>query len=186
MFPILVDLGSLKVILVGEGDVAEKRLAALDAAGAQSVEIYSEAPSAAFSKQAGKRLKAGRPGDEALKSANIVFLAGLGDRESVALAGKARAAGALVNTEDVKPLCDFHVPSIVRRGDLVITVSTGGKSPGLARRLRRYIEGLFGPEWAGRLDELGRQRRTWRAEGHELAEIGRKTDAYIEEKGWLP
>lgn len=186
MFPILLDLGSLKVILVGEGEAAEKRLAALDDAGAPALEVYSQAPSAAFSKQAGKRLKGPRPTDEALKSANIVFLAGLGDRESVALAGKARGAGALVNTEDVKPLCDFHVPSIVRRGDLVITVSTGGKSPGLARRLRRYLEGLFGPEWAGRLDELGRQRRAWRSEGHELAEIGRKTDVYIEEKGWLP
>ena len=185
MLPILVDLGSLKVILVGEGEAAEKRLAALDDAGAQDLEIYCQSPSAAFTRQAGKRLKGARPGDEALKSAHLVFLAGLGDRESVALAGRARAAGRLVNTEDVKPLCDFHVPSIVRRGDLVISVSTGGKSPGLARRLRRYLEGLFGPEWAGRLDELGRQRRAWRAEGHELAEIGRKTDAYIEEKGWL-
>lgn len=186
MFPILVDLASLKAILVGEGDVAEKRLAALDAAGAPELEVYSQAPSAALVRQAGPRLKGTRPGDEALKSAHLVFLAGLGDRESVALAGKARAAGTLVNTEDVKPLCDFHVPSVVRRGDLVITVSTGGKSPGLARRLRLYLEGLFGPEWAGRLEELGRQRRAWRAEGHELAEIGRKTDAYIEEKGWLP
>ncbi|MBC7103684.1 MAG: siroheme synthase [Parvibaculum sp.] len=185
MLPILVDLGSLKVILVGEGEAAGKRLAALDDAGAQDLEIYCEAPSAAFTKQAGKRLKGARPGDEALTSAHLVFLAGLCDRESVALAGKVRAAGRLVNTEDVKPLCDFHIPSIVRRGDLVISVSTGGKSPGLARRLRRYLEGLFGPEWAGRLDELGRQRRAWRAEGHELAEIGRKTDAYIEEKGWL-
>lgn len=185
MFPILLDLGSLKVILVGEGEAAGKRLAVLDDAGAPGLEVYSSAPSEAFSAQAGKRLKGARPSEEVLKSADIVFLAGLGDQESVALAGQARAAGALVNTEDMKPLCDFHVPSVVRRGDLVFTVSTGGKSPGLARRLRRYLEGLFGPEWAGRLDELGRQRRTWRSEGHELAEIGQKTDAYIEEKGWL-
>ncbi len=185
MFPILIDLGSLKVVLVGEGEVAEKRLAALDAAGAAHLDVYSQAPTAALAKQAGKRLKGARPAAEALQEAHIVFLAGLDDRESVALAGKARAAGRLVNTEDVKPLCDFHVPSILRRGDLTISVSTGGKSPGLARRLRRHLEGLFGPEWAGRLDELGRQRKAWRAEGIEIAEIGRRVDAYIEEKGWL-
>lgn len=185
MFPILIDLGSLKVVLVGEGEVAEKRLAALDASGAAHLEVYSQAPTAALAKQAGKRLKGARPTDETLTGAHVVFLAGLGDRESIALASKAREAGRLVNTEDVKPLCDFHVPSILRRGDLTIAVSTGGKAPGLARRLRRHLEGLFGPEWAGRLDELGRQRKSWRSEGLETAEVGRRVDAYIEEKGWL-
>lgn len=185
MLPILLDLTVLKVILVGEGEAAEKRLGLLDEAGAARLEVYSSAPSEALSRQAGKRLKGARPSEAALTGAHIVFLAGLDDRESIELAGRAREAGRLVNTEDVKPLCDFHVPSIVRRGDLVISVSTGGKSPGLARRLRRHLEGLFGPEWAGRLDEVGRQRRVWRAEGLELAEIGRRVDAYIEEKGWL-
>lgn len=91
-----------------------------------------------------------------------------------------------MNVEDVKPLCDFHMPSLVRRGDLVVTVSTGGKSPGLARRLRRYLETLFGPEWAGRLNELAEKRDDWRRQDVGMAEIGRRTDAYVEEKGWLP
>lgn len=185
MFPILVDLASLKVVLVGEGEAAEKRLQALDGAGAASLAVYSAAPSEAFAKLAGKRLIGARPDDETLRQAHIVFLAGLGERESVALAGLAREAGRLVNTEDVKPLCDFHVPSIVRRGDLVISVSTGGKAPGLARRLRRHLQGLFGPEWAGRLDEVGRQRESWRSEGLDLADVSRRVDAYVEEKGWL-
>ena len=185
VFPILIDLSTVTTVLIGEGEVAARRLAALDAAGAAHLDVYSQAPSATFLKLAGKRFKGARPADEALRAAQIVFLAGLGDRESVALAGKARAAGRLVNTEDVKPLCDFHVPAIVRRGDLIFSVSTGGKSPGLARRLRRHLESEFGPEWAGRLDELGRQRKVWRSEGLEPAEIGRRVDVYIEEKGWL-
>lgn len=185
MFPVLLDLASLKVVLVGEGEAAEKRLQALDSAGVASLDIYSSSLSEAFRELAGARLKGARPEEAALQQAHIVFLAGLGDQESTALAGIARAAGRLVNTEDVKPLCDFHVPSIVRRGDLVISVSTGGKAPGLARRLRRYLEGLFGPEWAGRLDEVGRQREAWRSEGLGLADVGRRVDAYVEEKGWL-
>jgi len=185
MFPVMLDLGTLKAVLIGEGEVAEKRLAALDAAGAAHLEVYSGAPTPVLVKQAGRRLKGVRPTGEAFRGARVVFIAGLSDAESVALAGLARSAGALVNTEDVKPLCDFHVPSVMRRGELTITVSTAGKSPGLARRLRRHLEGLFGAEWAGRLDELGRQRKLWRSQGLEMAEIGRRVDAYIEEKGWL-
>ncbi|HUD53327.1 precorrin-2 dehydrogenase/sirohydrochlorin ferrochelatase family protein, partial [Parvibaculum sp.] len=87
---------------------------------------------------------------------------------------------------DVKALCDFHVPSTVRRGDLLLTVSTGGKSPGLARRLRRYLEDLFDPDWAGRLQDLAERRDAWREEGLDMSEIGRRTEAHIDEKGWLP
>ena len=97
--------------------------------------------------------------------------------------GRPRLAGKIGALAVVKP-CQKHDMSAFKHL-LVISVSTGGKSPGLARRLRRHLEGLFGPEWAGRLDEVGRQRRIWRAEGLELAEIGRRVDAYIEEKGWL-
>jgi precorrin-2 dehydrogenase/sirohydrochlorin ferrochelatase len=185
MFPIVLDLGALKVALVGEGDAALKRLELLDAAGAAHVEVYSASPDAAFTARAGDRLRGARPSGEALEAAHLVFLAGLGKAEAEALAGIARKAGRLVNTEDVKPLCDFHVPSAVRRGDLLLTVSTGGKSPGLARRLRRHMETLFGPEWAGRLDELADRRDGWRRQGMDIPSIGRHTDAYVDEKGWL-
>ena len=186
MFPVLLDVSRLQVVLIGEGEEAEKRLALLDAAGAAHISLYSGLPSAALAKAAGDRLKGDRPPDAVLKAAGIVFIAGLPDEaEAEALAGKAREFGRLVNTEDRKPLCDFHVPSMMRRGDLVMTVSTGGKSPGMARRLRRRLEELFGPEWAGRLDELSRQRDAWRAEGLSIGDLARRADASIDEKGWL-
>lgn len=185
MFPVLLDVSQLHVVLIGEGEEAEKRLALLDAAGAAHVRLFSGAPSAALVAAAGERLAGERPSDEALKGAGVVFIAGLDEAEAVALAGKARGFGRLVNTEDRKPLCDFHVPSVMRRGDLLLTVSTGGKSPGLARRLRLRLEALFGPEWAGRLEDLSRQRDAWRAEGISLGELARRADAYIDEKGWL-
>lgn len=186
MFPVLLDVSQLHVVLVGEGEEAEKRLALLDAAGAAHLRLYSGSPSAALMATAGERLAGKRPSDEALKAAGVVFIAGLADAEAKALAGRARGFGRLVNVEDRKLLCDFHVPSVMRRGDLLLTVSTGGKSPGLARRLRARLERLFGPEWAGRLDELSRQRDMWRAEGISLGELARRADAYIDEKGWLP
>ena len=139
MFPIVLDLGALKVALVGEGEAVLKRLTLLDDAGAAHVEVYSASPNAALRTRAGSRLKGERPSQAALEAAHLVLLAGLGEAEAETLAGIARKAGRLVNTEDVKALCDFHVPSVVRRGDLLLTVSTGGKSPGLARRLRRHL-----------------------------------------------
>ena len=63
------------------------------------------------------------------------------------LAARARRLKVLVNVEDVLPLCDFHVPAIVRRGELLLTASTGGQVPGLARRLREALAEQFGPEW---------------------------------------
>lgn len=185
MLPILLDTGALGVVLVGEGESVLKRLALLDEAGAARVEVYSAVPGSLLAERAGARLKGARPSPEALAAADLVLIAGVPEAEASALAAAARRAGRLVNTEDLKDLCDFHVPSVVRRGDLVLTVSTGGRSPGLARRLRRHLEGLFGPEWAGRLDELARLRSVWRAQGMDIAGLARRTDAHIDEKGWL-
>jgi precorrin-2 dehydrogenase/sirohydrochlorin ferrochelatase len=64
------------------------------------------------------------------------------------VARDARAAGVLVNVVDRPELCDFIVPAQVRRGDLVVAVSTGGAAPSLARRLRERLEKEFGPEYA--------------------------------------
>ncbi len=186
MLPIVLDVGALHVVLIGEGEAALKRLELLDAAGASSVAVYSAAPGADLRARAGDRLMGARPSAEALGAAGLVFIAGLADEEAAGFAATARRLGRFVNTEDRKALCDFHVPSVVRRGDLLLTVSTGGRSPGLARRLRRHLEGLFGPEWSGRIEKLAERREGWRAEGLGLAEIGQRTEAYIREEGWLP
>ena len=59
----------------------------------------------------------------------------------------AEARGMLVNVVDVPPLCNFIVPSIVRRGELAVAVSTGGASPVVAKHIRRDLEERYGPEW---------------------------------------
>ena len=101
------------------------------------------------------------------------------------LASRARALGVLVNVEDVLPLCDFHVPAIVRRGDLLLTASTGGQAPGLSRALRESLAEQFGPEWTARLRDLSKARARWRSEGMTMAEVSQMVRAHVEREGWL-
>ena len=65
----------------------------------------------------------------------------------------------LCNVVDVPDLCDFFYPSIVRRGDLQIAVSTAGQSPSLAQKIRQQLEKQFGPAYAAWVAELGETRK---------------------------
>src|SRR5262249_49118091 len=119
------------------------------------------------------------PSLEELADLHLLFVAGWDRDESAALAAQARMLGVLVNVEDVPDLCDFHVPAAVRRGDLLMTVSTGGRAPGLSRALRMELEQRFGPEWNRRLDEIAQERGVWRGEGAAPAEVSDRTRAYL-------
>jgi siroheme synthase (precorrin-2 oxidase/ferrochelatase) len=68
----------------------------------------------------------------------------------------------------------------------LLTVSTAGKSPGLAARIRAQLAQAFGPEWAERLERIGHRRRAWRREARSLDDLARLTNATIDANGWLP
>ena len=90
-----------------------------------------------------------------------------------------------MNTEDQKDLCDFHVPAAVRRGDLLLTVSTGGASPALARVLKQHLDAQFGDAWGANTAEVAKLRHEWREDGVPLDEFTDRTKAHIKERGWL-
>jgi precorrin-2 dehydrogenase len=184
MLPIIFDVKAGPIILVGEGELVERRLELLDNADAL-VEVFSLRPTEELVALAGERLSRQYPSIEEIQNASLLFGAGLAETDASELAARAREFGVLVNIEDVKKLCDFHIPSMVRRGDLTVTVSTGGKSPGLAKRLRRHLERIFGAEWEGRLDEIALLRDRWRADGLPFSEISKRTDGFIDQQGWL-
>lgn len=185
MYPVTLDITRLRIALAGGGSAAVRRLAGLDAAGAGDVVVFAERPDAALVEAAGPRLVRRLPTGQDLVGASLLLVAGLEEAAAAPLVAMARALGVLVNVEDRKPWCDFHVPSIVRRGDLQIAISTSGRSPGLARRLRRFLESLFVPGWESHLDELAARREQWRAEGSDSAAVSRLTDDLIDRRGWL-
>jgi precorrin-2 dehydrogenase / sirohydrochlorin ferrochelatase len=185
MFPIVLDLSQARVALVGNGEAALRRLALLDADAARHVAIYADAPLPELVRAAGARLQRRLPGAGDLAGVQIVFAVDLPPERLAALSATARAVGALVNVEDRPALSSFHSPALLRRGDLVIAVSTNGQSPGLARRVKRFLEGLFGSEWQGRLDDLAALRQGWREAGAGGAELARWTDEWIDRHHWL-
>ncbi len=167
MLPLILNPLKLKTGLVGRGEALARRAALLAEAGVEA------------------RLLSPDASDEVLAPLQLLFVAGLPEGEARLLAGRARALGVLVNVEDVLPLCDFHVPAIVRQGDLLLTASTGGTAPGLARALREHLAESFGPEWRERLADLAQERARFRGQGLTPAEVSRKVRALVVEKGWL-
>ena len=164
MLPIVLAPETIRVGLAAAGESRARREALLAEAGLEPVLVEHSS---------------------VLPGLHVLFVAGLDAETSADLAQKARRDGILVNVEDMPELCDFHVPAIVRRGELVLTASTGGRAPGLARRLREWLEDHFGPEWNSRVDELGRSRDGWRSAGLSPHEVSERSRTLIAEKGWL-
>ena len=118
-----------------------------------------------------------------LTGLQVLFIAGLSAPQH--LAEQARALGVIVNVEDVPALCDFYVPACIRRGDLLLAVTTGGRAPGLARLIREWLEVQFPSQWSEYLEELAQRRERWRSEGSEPTAIVERLRCLLAEKGWL-
>ena len=181
----MLDPHRLPLALIGRGEPLLRRLAWLRDGGADRLLVFTDEPSPTLERELGPRLITRWPTGVELMAARVLWLTGLPAVIADPLADAARRAGALVNVEDVMDACDFHSPALVRRGDLLLTVSTGGRSPGLAARVRAWLDDQFGPDWAQRLDLLATKRTAWRRRPRSLEELAHLTDAAIDHRGWL-
>ncbi len=186
MIAVALDPARVAIAVAGRGASALRR-ASLLAAGAACVPLFCDTPDTLPGPvPPGVMLRMGLPDVDALAGIGALWITGLDAEAAGALAASGRRAGALVNVEDRRELCDFHSVAEIRRGDLLLTVSTGGRSPGLAARVRAWLAGAFGPEWATRTAELDALRASWRAQGRPIDELARLTDQAIDGAGWLP
>ena len=164
-YPMVLDLAGRRAVVVGGGRVALRKARALAEAGARVTAVAPEfLPE--FADEAGvERIEATYKADH-LAGAVLVIAATDDAAVNRRVADDARAAHVLANVVDVPEQCDFIVPAQVRRGDLLIAITTGGAAPSLSRRLRERLEGEFGPEWAEYLAQVRAVRERVLAEGH--------------------
>jgi precorrin-2 dehydrogenase/sirohydrochlorin ferrochelatase len=162
LFPMFVKLAGRKCLVVGAGTVAESKIEGLLRAGANVHVIAPDAtPAIAALASAGKITWEPRtfaPSD--VEGMFLVVAATSLPEANQTIYRRAEDARVLCNAVDRPELCHFYYPAVVRRGDLQIAISTGGKSPSLAHRLRVELEAQFGPEYEAWLEWLGAARKT--------------------------
>jgi uroporphyrin-III C-methyltransferase len=95
---------------------------------------------------------------------------------SQAVRDEARTAGVWLNAVDQPALCDFITPAAVRRGHLTLAVSTNGRCPELAKRIRQELERTYGPEYADLVDEMGKARDRAKDDAGPASEEGPVSD----------
>jgi siroheme synthase-like protein len=168
LYPIFLDLSSRRCVVVGGGEVANRKARKLLQARARVVVISPEIGAELESVAVEIHRRPYREGD--LEGAYLAFAATNSREVNAAVAREARGRGVPVNVADEPSEGDFALPSTLRRGRLQVAVSTGGASPTLARRIRGELEGAFGPEWAGIVEELNAARRNGKGVEARLAE----------------
>ena len=192
MFPVILHPTKTRILVIGNGAATKRRIELLQAAGMEFIHYKTkeewdkkegQKADPAMSKRSGAQLQS----QEALQGGakQIIFIADFDEATSSLLYSDAKKANCLVNVEDKTEYCDFHVPAIVRRGDLLLTVSTNAASPRLARRIRMKLEQLFDESWAERLNQIRKLREEWKAQGASFQQLADNTDALLEKEGWL-
>jgi precorrin-2 dehydrogenase/sirohydrochlorin ferrochelatase len=153
-------LSARPCLVVGAGTIADSKIASLLETGALVRVIAPEATPQVHSWAQSKDIEwRQRPFQlDDLEGMFLVVAATSSMELHERIYEEAARRGVLCNIVDVPPLCDFYYASVVQRGDLQIAISTSGRSPALAQRLRKELEDQFGPEYEEWVTQLGEAR----------------------------
>lgn len=159
-YPMFADLAARRCVVIGGGAIAQGKIMTLLDYGAAVTVISPEATRKILSYAKQGRIRYAkrefRPGD--LRGAWLAFAATDNQRINELVFKTAERLRIFTNVIDQKPLCSFIVPSIVKRGDVVIGISTGGASPAVAKHLRKELAARVGPDYARMTRLLGSLR----------------------------
>ena len=160
-YPVALELAGRPCVVVGDDDTAEAKVEALLEAGAEVTVVGDEpCPVLRDLAAAGRIRLRRRPYRSGDLKGTFLAVSATGDRAlNAAVHREAKARRVLLNSVDDPGHSDFAVPSILRRGDLVVAISTGGRAPALARRLRLQLEEQLGAEYGELVDLLADARR---------------------------
>jgi precorrin-2 dehydrogenase/sirohydrochlorin ferrochelatase len=161
LFPIFLKLTGRPCSVIGAGEIAESKIDSLLTAEARVTVIAPKASARIVAMaDAGEIVLHQREYAQGDLAGHFLVVAATNNPAvNRAVFAEAEAAGILINAVDDPPFCDFYFPSVVRRGDLQIAISTAGASPALAQRLRKEIDALLPLDTGEWLAELGNLRR---------------------------
>lgn len=171
-YPVFLEMTARPCVVIGGGGVAERKVEALIEAGA-SVTLIAPALTARLAALVteGRIRHVSREyrlGD--LAGSELAFVATDNGEVNAAVAREGQERGVWVNAADDPAHCDFILPSVLRRGELVVAVATGGTSPALSRAIREELEAYFTEDYAVLAGVAAEVRR-------ELRQNGRVPDA---------
>jgi siroheme synthase-like protein len=161
LFPMFMKLEGRRVVVVGAGKVGAPKIGGLIETGARIRVIAQDAGAAVrqWAREGKIELDLRAFSNADLDGAFLAVVATASRNLNERIYFEAQRRGVLCNVVDVPDLCDFFYPSVVRRGDLQIAVSTAGQSPSLAQKIRQQLEQQFGPAYAAWVAELGETRK---------------------------
>ncbi len=161
-YPMFVSLAGRACLVVGAGQVGLRKIETLADCGAASILVVDQSPPdadlAALLARPG--LAVARRGfqDSDLDGVFLAIASTSSPAVNQRISDLCRARGVLCNIVDQPEACSFIVPALVRRGELTLAVSTGGRSPALAKRIRKDLQEAYGPEYGLFLELMGRLR----------------------------
>ncbi|TMK36731.1 MAG: bifunctional precorrin-2 dehydrogenase/sirohydrochlorin ferrochelatase [Actinobacteria bacterium] len=150
-YPVLLELAGRRCVVIGELPIREGKVEGLLAGGATDVMVIAPEPADRIDDLEGLNgvvvLRRTWYAPD-LAGAFLVIAHDPDPAVRARIATAAREAGALVNVVDDIPQCDWAAPAVVRRGELLLAIGTGGASPALAKKMRQRLEAQYGAEWA--------------------------------------
>ncbi len=169
MLPIILKPEYVSALVIGDGVATNRRLEMLKASN--------------ISKIIHLKTSDGKIIEQNLNSINIVYVADFDDEISSKIAAIIRKHNILLNIEDKGAFCDFNVPAIVRAGDMLVTASTAGSAPRVARRVKKILETQFNQEFADKMKFVSENRQMLKSQGHSMQTLIEESDNIIEKVG---
>jgi precorrin-2 dehydrogenase/sirohydrochlorin ferrochelatase len=159
-YPIFLHVDGLPCLVVGGGQIATRKVGTLVAAGARVVVVSPRTTRGLSDLGVRREIEIRRRPYETgdLDGMFLAYAATSDDELHERIWQDAQGSSVMLNVVDRPQWCNFIVPSVAERGDLTVAVSTSGRSPALARRIRLDIEELLGPEYERALTLLSRLR----------------------------
>ncbi|VAX22023.1 Precorrin-2 oxidase @ Sirohydrochlorin ferrochelatase activity of CysG [hydrothermal vent metagenome] len=160
-YPIFLDIKGKKCLVVGGGSVAERKVKSLLKFAAKVTVVAPQVSPEIENLAVNQNLTIVKARFEPSHMENAVLAIGSANSKEVnqTVYNEAEKLKIPVNIVDQPELCTFMVPSLVRRGDLSIAISTSGKSPAVAKTVRKLLEAEFGNEWGEYLEIMGEARK---------------------------